>query len=45
MSESNSLSGIKVQPILKYFEETWIKGDYLPEKWKKFGELDDRTSN
>ena len=45
MSESNSLSGINVQPILKYFEKTWIKVDYLPEECNKFGELDDRTNN
>ena len=43
-SESANLN-VNVEPILKYFENTWIKGDFLPEEWNQFDVLNDRTNN
>ena len=41
----NQPSDIDVKPILKYFENTWINGDYSIQDWNQFGVYNDRTNN
>ena len=37
---------VNVQPIIKYFQKTWMEnGHFPPEEWNQYGSMDDRTNN
>ena len=36
---------VNVEPIIKYFEKTWMTGDFQPADWNQYGEFDQRTNN
>ena len=42
--EADSID-VNVQPIIKYFEKTWLYGDFPPEDCNQFGIFDMRTNN
>ena len=45
IKQESTTFDVNVEPILTYFENTWLNSDFPPEDWNQFGIFDMRTNN